>query len=89
MLLFSLTNFEIQNESNSKFIDSLSNTLRVKVYENEKFDEFLDYPEYVVLKEITERLIEIKKKHSVTTDLELMVNYLERKIYNYSKLYAF
>ena len=60
--------------------------LKDKIYESESFDEYLDFPEYIVLKGITERLIELQ---GTSKELENQVGYIERKVYNYSQLYAF
>jgi hypothetical protein len=61
--------------------------LRDKIYESETFDEHLDFQEYIVLRNISERLLQLKGGQS--DELQGQMDYLERKIYNYSSLYAF
>jgi hypothetical protein len=60
MILFALENFEIQNVANKKFIDSLVVLLRSKIYDSEPFDEFLDFNEYIVLRDISRRLNQLR-----------------------------
>lgn len=79
MLLYSLNRFEPANESNLRFLTQLADTLRTKVYDSEAFDEHLNFPEYLVLIEVTQRLGQLTGK-----DLSSQANYLERKVFNYS-----
>jgi|LauGreDrversion4_2_1035121.scaffolds.fasta_scaffold49022_4 hypothetical protein len=60
MILFALENFEIQNDANRKFIDTLVVLMRDKIYESEPFDEHLDFNEYIVLRDITRRLNQLR-----------------------------
>jgi hypothetical protein len=60
VLLFALQKFEVRNEGNRKFLEGLIALMRNKVYESEAFDEHLDFKEYIVLREITIRLNQIK-----------------------------
>lgn len=55
------------------------------IYESEVFDEYLDVNEYIKLREITLKIREIQGK---SEQLSQQVEYLERKIYNYSQLYS-
>jgi hypothetical protein len=56
VLLYSLNKFEVKNESNQRFVKQLADLLHNKVYESEAFDEHLDFEEYLVLRDITNRL---------------------------------
>ena len=60
MLSFALSKFEVKNEGNRKFLNNLVDTLRSKVYESESFDEHLDFHEYLVLRDISKQLLDIK-----------------------------
>lgn len=79
MLLYSLNRFEPANESNRRFLTQLVDTLRYQVYESESFDEHLNFPEYLILIEVTQRLAQLTGK-----DLSAQAIYLERKVFNYS-----
>jgi hypothetical protein len=81
LLLFALNHFEIRNASNRHFIETLTTTLKDKIYEDEKFDEHLSFGEYLLLRDITERLIVIRGDSDQS--LQLQINYLERKVFNY------
>jgi hypothetical protein len=50
----------MQNDANRKFIDNLVALLRTKIYESEDFDEHLDFNEYIVLRDISRRLNQLR-----------------------------
>lgn len=60
MLLFALQNFEIENDENRKYIDKLATDLRLRVHEYEPFDEHMDFQEYIIVRDITIRINELK-----------------------------
>jgi hypothetical protein len=56
--------------------------LRSKIYESETFDEHLDFNEYIVLRDISRRLNQLRGGND--EGLANQMAYLERRIYNYS-----
>lgn len=60
MLLFALQNFEIENDANRKYIDNLATDLRLRIHDYEPFDEHLNFQEYIILRDITLRINELK-----------------------------
>ena len=56
--------------------------LRTKIYESEDFDEHLDFNEYIVLRDISRRLNQLRGGQD--EELVNQMAYLERRIYNYS-----
>jgi len=56
--------------------------LTSKIYESETFDEHLDFNEYIVLRDISRRLNQLRGGND--EGLANQMAYLERRIYNYS-----
>ena len=56
--------------------------LRNKIYESDAFDEHLDFNEYIVLRDISRRLNQLRGGKD--EGLANQMAYLERRIYNYS-----
>ena len=65
-----------------KFTDDLYD----KVFDDESFDEHLDVNEYIILAEIARKL---SNHYTDQWEGPALIEYLERKIVNYSQLYSF
>eukprot|EP00347_Sterkiella_histriomuscorum_P004189 403361408 len=87
LLLYGLQNYKVeaQSEKQGTYLNKLAMKLHKQIYENDKFNEQLDVNEFVVLRDITYELKRILGENHL---LDQQVEYLERKIYNYTKLYT-